>query len=100
MKKRVIARLLLNEASLASFKLCADKILVKSREENGNISYNLYQNFSRKSEFLFVEIYQDQEALDIHFNSEHLKLFLSEIKSYLLKEPVIEIDAVKEHLQI
>ncbi|MGN6213319.1 putative quinol monooxygenase [Parafilimonas sp.] len=100
MKKRVIARLLLNEASLASFKFCADKILEKSRKEDGNVSYNLYQNFSRKSEFLFVEIYKDQEALDTHFNSEHLKLFLSEIKSYLLKEPVIEIDAVKEYLQI
>lgn len=91
--KRVIAKLLLKEAaSVDFFKQCSEDLLVQSSAEEGNISYDLYQNTRQSSSFLFLEFYRDQEALDKHFSSEHLGTFLTKVTSLLKNEPEVVID--------
>jgi quinol monooxygenase YgiN len=91
--KRVIAKLLLNDAaSLESFQQYTTGLVAKSRQEEGNISYDLYQDTEQSTSFLFLEFYRDQEALDNHFSSEHLTIFLNQITPLLKSEPEIAID--------
>ena len=91
--KRVIAKLLLNEtASLEFFKQCTQDLIVKSRAEDGNLSYDLYQHVEDSRTFLFVERYRDQEALDTHFSSEHLSIFLTNVTSLLKTKPDIMVE--------
>ena len=91
--KRVIAKLQLNEAaSLEFFQQCTADLISESRAEDGNVSYDLYQDTTQRTSFLFMEFYRDQEALDSHFSSEHLGRFLTQITSLLKDEPEILID--------
>lgn len=92
--KRVIAKLEPRKTSAEEFKYYTEGLIEKSRAEEGNISYDLYQNAFDKSDFLFIEIYRDQEAVNSHFSSEHLTSFLAKVKPLLQKEPEVLIDTV------
>jgi quinol monooxygenase YgiN len=91
MKKRVIARLFIKDGSIESFKQKAAVIIQKTGNEKGCLFYRLFQDVSRPGEFLFYEEYADQEALDIHFNSEHLKTFRTGVSDMRSKENIVEI---------
>ena len=92
MKKTVIARLTIKKEAVDSFMQFAKKMVDETRKEAGCITYCLYKNcFDQDSEFIFYEEYKDQAALDYHNNSEHLKLFFSNITSLLAGKPKVEV---------
>ena len=91
MKKKVIARLFIKNESMESFKKQAAIIIQNTRKEKGCLFYSLFQDVSSPEEFLFYEEYADQEALDIHFNSEYLRIFRTSVSNMQSKEKVIDI---------
>jgi quinol monooxygenase YgiN len=91
MKKKVIARLFIKNESIDSFKKQAAVIIQKTRKEKGCIFYSLFQDVTITGEFLFYEEYASQEALDIHSNSEYLKIFRTSISNMQSKEKVVKI---------
>ena len=91
MKKKVIARLFIKNESIESFKKQADEIIQKTRKEKGCLFYSLFQDVTITGEFLFYEEYASQEALDIHSNSEYLKIFRTSISNMQSKEKVVDI---------
>jgi len=90
-KKRVIAQLFIKPNSILEFKNMANGLIKKTREEKGCHSYCLYQDILDSNQFVFVEEYSNQEALNIHFNSEYLKEFVANISNLQLKEMIIDI---------
>jgi len=91
MKKKVIARLFIKNESIDSFKKQAAVIIQKTRKEKGCLFYSLFQDVTITGEFLFYEEYASQEALDIHSNSEYLKIFRTSISNMQSKEKVVDI---------
>ncbi|MEI6437279.1 MAG: putative quinol monooxygenase [Candidatus Omnitrophota bacterium] len=75
MKTKVVARLFVKKEFIESFKELAATIIEHTRKETGCLLYSLFQDASSPGEFLFYEEYVNQEALDIHRNSEYLKHF-------------------------
>jgi len=53
-----------------------NEFLGPSREEEGCISYDVYQDTQDSQNFIFHEIWKDQEAVSIHINSSHFKRFM------------------------
>ncbi|MCD7971268.1 MAG: antibiotic biosynthesis monooxygenase [Candidatus Azobacteroides sp.] len=51
------------------------ELIEKSRAEEGNISYTLYQHPEDKTVFIFFEEWKNQAAIDYHFSTEHFKEF-------------------------
>ena len=51
------------------------ELIAQSRAEEGNITYTLYQDPSDLTQFIFVEEWKDQAAIDFHFNTPHFKNF-------------------------
>lgn len=91
-KKTVVARLTIKKEEVESFVQFAQKIVEATKKEPGCISYGLYKNaFSKEAEFVFYEEYKDQAALDFHNQSEHLKLFFSQITPQLAVAPIVEV---------
>ena len=62
-------------------------LIAKSRQEPGNIHYDLYQSIDDEALFLFHESWKDQKALNEHMDSPYLKGFLAK-ESELLAEPI------------
>jgi quinol monooxygenase YgiN len=91
MKKKVIARLFIKKGSVEAFKKYAALIIPQTRKEKGCLFYSLFEDVARSGEFLFYEEYADQEALEVHFNSPHLKTFRDSVSGMQSKEKIIEI---------
>lgn len=68
----------------------ASDLLNASREHEGNISYNLYENVEDNTLF-FVERWESKEALQKHMQSEEFVKFGQEIKDLLASELGIKI---------
>ena len=65
----------------------AQQLMKLSKEEAGNISYHLYEDTLHPNAFVMVEEWKDQEAINIHEETTHFKLFL-EVAKDMLTEPL------------
>ena len=45
----------------------------KSREEEGNLIYNIHQSNSAKNSLMLYEVYKDESAVAAHRSSEHFQ---------------------------
>ena len=83
-------RLLRKRRRQLSAVLLAEKLVNATRQEPGNVSYNLYQSPFDSTMFIFYEEYKDEDAFNAHANSEHFKAFAEAIPSMLAEELNIE----------
>ncbi|MET1031910.1 putative quinol monooxygenase [Domibacillus tundrae] len=65
----------------------AKNIIPASQNEEGNISYNLYEDTREEAAFVFLEKWKDQTAIEIHEDTVHFKQFIGELDSFL-REPI------------
>ena len=63
-KKTIVARVEVLPGKEEAFKKVAQGVIEGTRKEAGNLSYNLYQNTSVPTMFLFSEEYKDEAAMD------------------------------------
>jgi quinol monooxygenase YgiN len=64
----------------------ARNVMEGSKAEEGNISYHFYEDILDKNQFVVVEEWQDSDALQFHFGTEHYKAF-KEATNGMLAEP-------------
>ena len=91
MKKIITALLTLQPEKKEPFINYTKDLISKSRAEEGNISYTLYQNPNEPEKFVFFEEWASQEAIDIHFATAHFQEFGATVGSYIVSPPVITI---------
>ncbi|MCD7781128.1 MAG: antibiotic biosynthesis monooxygenase [Methanosphaera sp.] len=63
----------------------ANKLIRLSREHEGNISYDLYQN-TQNSELIFVEKWQSTELLQKHMKTDEFLEFGQNTKELIIGE--------------
>lgn len=92
MSKIVVAQLSVKLAEVDRFIALAHSMVSQTKQEKGCIAYNLYKDcFCEKPQFLFYEEYRDEEALNLHNNSEYLKSFFENVAPLLDGEPNIRV---------
>lgn len=64
----------------APFLELAKKLVEETRKEPGNLSYQLIQSREAKNIYAFMEQWPDQEALNVHMESDHFKKLIAEIE--------------------
>ncbi len=79
----VIARARAREEKVRHVKEVLMGLVGPTREEPGCISYVLHQAPEDVSQFVFVEKWASQAALDEHLQKPHLKAFLSQADELL-----------------
>ncbi|CAM4370865.1 quinol monooxygenase YgiN [Paenibacillus endophyticus] len=62
-------------------------LLSATRAEEGNISYQLFENVSKPGKFVMLEEWQDEQAIDLHNQTEHFTEFFAYARQVLV-EPV------------
>lgn len=68
---KIIAKNIVLPHEKEGFIALAKELIEKSRQEEGNISYGLYQNLHDSNLLTFIEEWEDQAAIDRHNQSEH-----------------------------
>ena len=89
-KKTIVCRVVVKDGQRAAFTEVAGKLVEATRQEPGNVSYNLYQSPFDSTLFIFYEEYKDDAAFDAHANSDHFKAFAEAIPEMLAEELNIE----------
>ncbi|KLV23247.1 monooxygenase [Niallia circulans] len=61
-----------------------ETLMRASRQESGNISYNLYKDIEKNHTFTMVEVWQDAAAVESHNTSEHFTSFVAKASNFLV----------------
>ncbi|PLT34488.1 putative quinol monooxygenase [Bacillus sp. V5-8f] len=63
------------------------QVISHSKEEAGNISYQLFEDTAHDNSFVFLEVWKDDQAIEQHEQTEHFKSFVKDLDQFLL-EPI------------
>ncbi|WP_409304097.1 putative quinol monooxygenase [Peribacillus sp. SCS-155] len=70
----------------AKFLEAAKNVIEHSQAEEGNNSYNLYEDTQQENAFVFVEEWRDRAAIDEHEQTQHFKDFIRVLPELLAEE--------------
>jgi quinol monooxygenase YgiN len=90
-QKMIIARVFIKRGSESDFLSAAHVMIENSNKEEGCLGYMLYQDPFEKTNFIFVEKYKNQAAIDIHFAATYFKEFGNKIAGMISKSTDIKI---------
>ena len=71
-----------------------------SRAEAGCISYRLYEDTEIRNEFVFVEEWESNEALQRHFATPHVQEFLHEIPATIVAPPDVKFHTIASSMDL
>ena len=60
-----------------------DDMVQKSRQDDGCLFYDHFRNVKHHNEYIIVENWADDESVEKHNQTTHLKTFLEKIPAYL-----------------
>ncbi|PSF34573.1 antibiotic biosynthesis monooxygenase [Aphanothece hegewaldii CCALA 016] len=86
---RVLAKVITFPDKLEETKALLMSLIEATRQENGCLRYELWQNQEKPTEFSFVEEWADQAALDAHFQTPHFLDALQKTEKLLMSSPEI-----------
>jgi quinol monooxygenase YgiN len=69
-------------------------VAAASRGEVGCINYRVYEDTEDENEFVFVEEWEDEAALQRHFATPHIGTFMREIPATLVAPPDVKFHTV------
>ncbi|HDL7015551.1 TPA: antibiotic biosynthesis monooxygenase [Yersinia enterocolitica] len=93
MEVRVIASLVAKPEFIAEVTAVVHQVIEPSREEKGNLQYDLHAESDQKGSFVFFERWASEDALEKHNKTEHFKAFVKAIEGKLES---LEIKKVKQ----
>ncbi len=74
-QKMITAKVFIKAGKESDFLSAAQVIIGNTRKEEGCLGYSLYQDPYEKTNFIFVESYKSQAAIDAHFAAPYFKEF-------------------------
>jgi quinol monooxygenase YgiN len=70
-------------------------VAAASREEAGCLNYALYQDSESENDFVMVEEWEDDEALQRHFKTPHIAAFMAAMPATVVAPPDIRFHTVE-----
>lgn len=71
-----------------------------SRAESGCISYRVYEDIEIENEFVFVEEWESNEALRLHFATQHVRDFMQAIPATIVAPPDVKFHAIASSMDL
>jgi quinol monooxygenase YgiN len=87
----VVATLTIKPETRAEFIAAATACIAGTRTEPGNIAYDLHESVTDPTKMVFVEQWENAEALVPHRGMEHMKTFGRVAVKCMAAPPKIEI---------
>ena len=72
------------------------ELIQESRKEEGCLSYQLYEAVTDENNFVMVEKWENQQAIELHNATSHLQNFAKKVPDYSRDAPKITVSFVKE----
>ena len=78
----------------------ARAVVEASRTETGCISYRVYEDIDVPNDFVFVEEWEDDEALQRHFATSHIAEFMRAIQSAIVAPPDVKFHTIASSMDL
>ncbi|MBV7390034.1 MULTISPECIES: putative quinol monooxygenase [Enterococcus] len=78
------------------FLVFVEDLVSKSRQDEGALFYDCLESLDTKNQFMIIENWRDQAAVDLHNETAHLKKFIVEIDQYLAADKELKKIAYPE----
>jgi quinol monooxygenase YgiN len=75
-------------------------VAAASRAEEGCISYRLYEDTEVENEFVFVEEWDSEEALQRHFATAHIRDFMQAIPATIVAPPDVKFHTIASSMDL
>lgn len=84
---RIIARIIAKSGTEDEVKSVLSSLVEPTHQESGCLHYELLQNFQDPSEFVLIEEWESQAALDSHTAASHTQKAEAEVEDFLKQIP-------------
>lgn len=85
---KVIARSVIRNNELEKVINLYDELIKKTREEDGCISYELFQDINDKNVLIIIEEWESEKHLDAHKKTEHFTRVVPQISDIRLSSEI------------
>ncbi len=90
----VVGRVMTDAGRRGDLVRIGQAVAVASRAEEGCLSYRLYEDTEAVDEFVFVEEWESQKALERHFGTPHIAQFMKAIPTALVAPPDVKFHTI------
>ena len=90
----VVGRVVTDADRRADLIRIGQTVAAASREEDGCISYRLYEDTEIENEFVFIEEWENDEALQRHFATPHIAVFMGSILGAIVGPPDVQFHTI------
>lgn len=87
----IVAKNLVKQEKIQEFKMVAEKLIIESRKEKGNISYNLYEDSNNHNILTFIEGWESEEVIKLHNSSKHFTTIVPKLGEFEESKPEINL---------
>lgn len=91
---KIVATILIREQFKNEMVEALKKVTDGTRKEEGNISYDLFQDINDPLKYIILETWKSQDAIKEHNQTEHYKTFKKDIADKIESITVNTIKAV------
>jgi len=96
----VVGRVVTDAGKHADLVRVGQTVAAASRLEPGCMSYRLYQDTENENEFVFVEEWESDTALQEHFASSHVAEFMQAIQATLVAPPDVKFHTIASSMDL
>lgn len=87
---KVVAQVTALADKITEVQIILQAIVAPTRLETGCLSYQLFRNNSHPAEFLFIEEWVDEKAIDAHFTTPYIREAMAKVTLLLAAAPIIK----------
>ncbi|MBW7983884.1 putative quinol monooxygenase [Enterobacillus tribolii] len=91
---RVVAMLTAKPEFSADIRAAVERVVEPSREETGNIRYDLHEDREHPGTYVFFEIWASDEALKYHDQTAHFRRFVQDVDGKLELLEIRKLDQI------
>jgi quinol monooxygenase YgiN len=96
----VVGRVVTDAERRADLVRVGQTVAAESRQEPGCMSYRIYQDTEKENEFVFVEEWESDAALQEHFATVHVAEFLRAIQATLVAPPDVKFHTIASSMDL
>ncbi|MEC8917513.1 MAG: putative quinol monooxygenase [Pseudomonadota bacterium] len=90
----VVATSVAKEGKEKRYRESLLSLISPSRKEKGCLLYDLHQDQDNPAHFIFYEIWDSQESLNVHAASEHLQAHQERSQEWLVSNEIYILDRI------
>lgn len=90
----VVGRIRTDDEKRAEFVRIGQALVTASRSEAGCISYRLCEDSEAENDFVFLEEWEDSDALERHFATPHIDEFMRTVPATLIAPPDVKFHTI------